>query len=97
MHLHVGGCCQVFGSYSHTFPEPSKDTRNLLPSTPSDHGNLALTGEVTAALQRLQAQEDRYCPGTVESKVLFSTSPATPAAANLAPADHTLTRNTAQI
>lgn len=62
LHLHVRGCYQVFGGCSHTFPKPCKSTGNLLLATPSNRGNLALTGEETAALQRVLAQEDRYLP-----------------------------------
>lgn len=62
MPLYVGGCYQVFGGFSHTFPKPCKSTGKLSLATPSNHGNLALTGEETAASQRLLAQEDRYLP-----------------------------------
>lgn len=44
------------GGWSHIFPNPYKTTQN------SNHANLAFTGEETAALQRLQAQEGTYLP-----------------------------------
>jgi len=49
--------------------------RDCLLAAPSSYGNLALTGEEAAALQRLQAWEDRYCLGTVEGKALIFSRP----------------------